>query len=184
MRLQSVSLRGRRFAIQLGTIMQEFGNVIPWLDGVRGLEWATNGTYVHDEILRRLRLETGDLTPYHFVTRDRSREFHGGILAFARSPERFIDPRNIAATEELDAIGAGYISCLQVLPDHQGHGTGSTLMRRALAVILEERGYVWGVISNQGLLPWYRSLGATVKSPIENRDNLWIVTWTKHNATP
>jgi len=57
-------------------------------------------------------------------------------------------------------------------------------MRRALATILDERGSVWGVVSNRDLLPWYRSLGATIKSPIENRDELWVVSWITHNATP
>lgn len=178
MRLQEVSLQGRRFAIQLGAIATEFGHVIPWLNGTQHLALATNGTYVRDELLRRTRLDEGEVTPYQFVLGDRSREFVGGILTCARSPEQLTDPRNLAIVEELDANHYGFISCLQVHPNRRNNGSGSALMRQVIPVILADRGSVWGVASNPQLLRWYRSLGATTPSPMENRDNLWIVHWT------
>lgn len=177
MRLQAVSLQGRRFAIQFGAITNEFGHVIPWLDGTQRLALATNGAYVRDELLRRMRLDDGEITPYQFVLGDRSHEFVGGILAFARSPERLTDQHNLAIVEELDANQSSFISCLQVLPNRQSAGNGDALMRRAIPAILADRGSVWGVTSNPRLLPWYRSLGATTPSPMDNRDNLWIIRW-------
>ncbi len=177
MRLQPVSLRGRRFAIQLREIVNEFGRVIPWLDGSDGLQYATNGAYVEDELFRRLGIEEGGITPYQFVTIDRSHEFIGGIVAFARTPERLVDHRNIELIEALEANGAGYISCLQVRLSHRGDMYGSALMRRALNAVRRDYGAAWGVVSDPHLLPWYRSLGAQTPSPIENKDGLWIVTW-------
>ncbi|MEK9155586.1 MAG: hypothetical protein AAB839_02965 [Patescibacteria group bacterium] len=177
MRLQRVSLQGRRFAIQLSAIVGEFRNVIPWLEGVQDLASATNGAYVRDELLRRMQLDEEGIVPYQFVLGDRSKAFAGGILAFDRSPERFRDPQNADIAEQLKVQGAGYISCLQVLPGQRGTGTGDALMRRALPVILKERGSVWGVVSNRDLLAWYASLGAQIRSPPENKDHLWIVTW-------
>jgi len=178
MRLQAVSLQGRRFAIQFGAITTQFGHVIPWLDGTQNLALATNGAYFRDEFLRHLHLDEGEITPYQFVLGDRSREFIGGVVAFARSPERFTDRRNLAIVEEIVASRSGFISYLQVLPSKQGGGNGDALMQRAIPIILGDRGSVWGVVSNPRLLPWYRSLGATTQSPVENRDNLWIVRWT------
>lgn len=69
MRLQQVSLRGRGFAIQFSEIMNEFGRVIPWLDGLEDLRYATNGSYVRDELLRRMRQEEDGVTAYQFRVR-------------------------------------------------------------------------------------------------------------------
>lgn len=53
------------------------------------------------------------------------------------------------------------------------------MMTRAVAAIRKTHGAAWGVVSNPRLLPWYASLGAELPSPVENKDGLWIVTWSR-----
>jgi len=182
MRLQSVGLRGRRFLVQFYEIMREFGRVIPWLDGVEDIRFATNGAYFRDGILRRTRQRDGDITPYQFVESDDGRTFIGGMLHFTHSPERLADARNREVAERLTAEGASFISCLQIRPSLRAAGVGTSMMRRALRAILVDKGAVWGVVSNPHMREWYRSLGARTPSPIENRDGLWIVHWEPRDA--
>ncbi len=177
MHLQPVSLRGRRFAIQFHEIIGEFGSVIPWLDGLYRLGYATNSEYFRDEFLRSTRQEDGTITPFQFIETGRAGEFLGGVLHFGRSPEGFLDRRNCATQERLAACGVSYISCLQVRGDRRGVGVGREMFPRALYAILRKKGAIWGVVSNPRLLPWYKSLGAQCLSPLENLDNLWIVQW-------
>jgi hypothetical protein len=80
MLLQPVSLRGRRFLIQFNQIFSEFGAVIPWLDGMDEMKFATNGEWFRDDLLRRLGQRGGNVTPYHFVDNDTAGTFVGGIL--------------------------------------------------------------------------------------------------------
>ncbi len=177
MRLQPVSLRGRGFSIQFGEIINEFGRTIPWLNGLQDLQYATNGTYVRDELLRRMRQEEDGITPYQFQTDGRAKEFLGGVIHFAASPEQFRDRRNRATSDHLACMGASYISCLQIRADRRMGGVGNQMMRRALKAILATHGSVWGVVSDPHLIAWYRSLGAKVQSPLDNDDHLWIVSW-------
>ncbi len=184
MRLQQVSLRGRRFLIQFSAIMEEFGGVIPWLASVRELSVVTSGTHFEKQLLERLRQPTGGITAYQFVGSDRSREFMGGLLHFKRTPERFEDHPNKELVEAFEEEGMGYISCLQVLPNWRGTGVGRDLMTRALNAILQERGAVWGVVSDPNLVHWYRSLGASILSPDDKADNFWIVVWRRDGTQP
>lgn len=179
MRLQTVGLRGRRFLIQFYDIINEFGNVIPWLDGMNELRFATNGAWFQDRILHRLGQHNGTITPYQFVEGDGARTYLGGILLFDQSPEHLRDPRNREAAECLAAQGASFISCLQVRQPKRGFGVGRRMMPRAIRAIQAEHGAVWGVVSDPHLVPWYATLGAHALSPIDNKDRLWIVHWSK-----
>lgn len=179
MRLQPVSLRGRRFLIQFGEMMAEFGNVIPWLDGMNELRFATNGEWFRDELLRRLGQRDGNVTPYQFVDNGNTGTFVGGILRFDRSPERLLDSRNAEIAELLAANDASFISCLQVRGMRRDVRVGTDMMTRAVAAIRSTHGSAWGVVSDRRLLPWYASLGASTPSPIENKDGLWIVSWSR-----
>lgn len=178
MRLQPISLRGRRFLIQFYEVMTEFGGVIPWLDGLDEMRFATNGEWFCDELLARLGQRQGRITPYQFVEVDDARYFVGGILHFDVSPERLRDRRNNGIVERLTSDGASYISCLQVREPRRGKGVGNEMMRRAIKAVLAKHGSVWGVVSNPGLLPWYASLGANLESPLNNQDDLWVVHWS------
>jgi len=188
MYLQRVSLLGRRFAIQFVAIMTEFGQVIPWLDGVPELGFMTNGVRFRDELLHRTRQEDGTIRAYQFVTGDANRTFIGGLLNFDRSPERLLDHRNREIAERLAATGYSYVSCFQVRLPFRSLGTGRRVTIRALQAIIHDQGPVWGVVSDPRMLAWYRSLGAAAPSPPDNRDHLWIVDWseppTLHNAPP
>lgn len=177
MQLVHQGLRSRSFLLQFFAIMEEFGDEIPWLDGLRGLTWSTNATFFRDHILRRLGCEEEGIVPYQFVTPDQQREFVGGVVHFTRSPENFRDRRNIEVMERLVTEGYHYISCLQVRSPFRGVGVGDTLMRRALRSIQASHSRVWGVVSHPELIPWYVGLGATVQSPRDNRDKLWIISW-------
>lgn len=179
MQLQKVSLSGKRFYVQFIEIMTEFGRVIPWLDGLDDLRFATNGAYFREKFLLKMRQEVGGITPYQLVLPDRSRSFLGGLLHFERSPEAFKDTRNIELQEQLTASGANFISCLQVRNTQREHGFGQELVRRSIKSILEKKGPVWGVVSDLNMLNWYRSLGASTPSPLLNRDHLWIVHWKR-----
>jgi hypothetical protein len=172
------SLRGRAFLLQFTEIVQEFGTVIPWLDPLRSIQYSTNGSHFRDRILQFLNCQDdSEITPLQFVTSDRSREYVGGIIRFAHSPERFVDIRNEAIQEQLAHDGFQFISCLQVRSTLRRQGHGHNLFRRALTTILTTHGKVWGVASDPSLIPWYVSLGAKSRSPVENRDNLWVLSW-------
>jgi len=175
--LKSVELGERGFLIQFFEIMHEFGGVIPWLDGMDELRFATNGRFFCEELMRRTGQDDAPIMPFQLVDSDPARTYLGGIIHFPRSPERLVDRRNLAVVERLTHEGASFISCLQVRDVRRGRGIGNTVMTRALRAILRSQGAVWGVVSNPALIPWYRSLGAQVLSPLENRDGLWIVHW-------
>ncbi len=177
MRLQPVSLRGRRFLIQFHELMTEFGGVIPWLDGLDELRFATNGAWFEDRLLRRLGQRNGFITPYQFVDGNEARTYVGGILFFGQSPEILRDPRNVEIAERITSEGTRFISCLQVREVRRSDGVGGTMMSRAVRAIQQEHGAVWGVVSDPRLLPWYASLGAKTPSPLDNKDRLWIVHW-------
>jgi len=177
MRLETVGLTGRRFMIQFSEILREFGDEIPWLHGTRDLRFATNGRVFRDVFLRETEQFGGIVTPYQFVDNDAFGTLVGGVLHFDRSPEHFVDSRNIAIMETLMASGSNYLSCLQVRPYFQNRGIGQQMARRAAEVILRDRGCFWGVISHFELLPFYLNIGARLHSPRENQDNLWIISW-------
>lgn len=183
MRLQPVSLRGRRFLIQFNEMMAEFGTVIPWLDGMNELRFATNGEWFRDELMRRLGQRDGNVTPYQFVDANGARTYAGGILLFGKSPETLRDRRNGEIAERLAHENSSFISCLQVRESRRERGLGTNLMTRAVATIRKTHGPVWGVVSDRRLLPWYGSLGASTPSPIENKDDLWIVSWSREPLT-
>lgn len=177
MHLQSVGLRGRRFVIQFAETMAEFGGVIPWLDGLNELRFATNGAWFADELQRRLGQRDSIITPYQFTDAKEGRTYIGGILHFSRSPEVFRDARNAQIAEQLNAEGASFISCLHMRQSLRAAGIGGVMMPRAIAAIRLQHAMFWGVVSDRRILPWYASLGALTPSPIENRDQLWIVLW-------
>lgn len=177
MQLQPVSLRGRRFLIQYSEIMTEFGRIIPWLDGLDDLRFATNGVWFLEELVRRLGQQDGMVTPYQFVDPDDAQTFVGGILHFDRSPEHLRDPRNAKIAEQLMDSGTSFISCLQVRKPRRGVGVGTHMGHRAINAILKYHGPVWGVVSDPRMTAWYTSLGASLPSPIDNKDGLWIVHW-------
>ncbi len=179
MRLQPVSLRGRRFFIQFHELMVEFGHVIPWLDGLSELRFATNGEWFRDHLLGRLGQRNGVITPYQFVEGDEARTYIGGILLFDQSPETLRDRCNYEIAERLASEGASFISCLQVRESRRGSGVGGKMMPRAIRAIRHEHGAVWGVVSDPRLLPWYAALGAQTPSTLDNKDELWIVHWPK-----
>jgi len=166
--------------IQFHEIMAEFGRVIPWLDGMDDMRFATNGEWFSNELLRRLGQSGSRITPYQFVNPDDARSFVGGILRFDMSPERLRDSRNAEIAECLSSSGSSFISCLQVRNPRRRNSVGTDMMRRSLDTILAHHGAVWGVVSNPRLLSWYASLGAELLSPRDNKDDLWIVHW---NAT-
>lgn len=179
MRLQPVSLRGRRFLIQFNEVMSEFGSVIPWLDGMDEMRFATNGEWFRDELLRRTGQREGNVTPYQFVDGNGARTYAGGILLFEKSPETLRDPRNREIEDRLAHEKSSFISCLQVRESRRDAGLGTKLMTRAVAAIRGNHGSTWGVVSDRRLLPWYASLGAQTPSPVENEDRLWIVSWSR-----
>lgn len=179
MRLQPVSLRGRRFLIQFIELMAEFGSVIPWLDGMDEMRFATNGEWFRDELLRRTGQRDGNVTPYQFVDGDGARTYVGGILLFDQSPEILRDRRNCEIAERLASEGASFISCLQVRETRRSSGVGGKMMTRAVRAIQLRHGAVWGVVSDPLLLPWYAALGAQIPSTPNNKDGLWIVHWPK-----
>lgn len=180
MQLTARSLKGRAFLLQFTQIMSEFGREIPWLEPLKTIAFSTNSTYFRDRFLCSLGCkEAEDVTPWQFVSSDESREYFGGILCFAHSPEKFRDRANQETLELLNHARYRFVSCLQVRDVLRGQGHGNELMKRALRAILARHEKVWGVASNFRLLPWYTSLGAKVHSPWVNRDNLWIVSWEK-----
>lgn len=182
MLLRTASLSGRAFALQLGQVMAEFGDVIPWLDSLRGIEFATKGSYVRDRLLLDTGQEEGGITAYQFLDPDDGRTYVGGLLRFARSPERFVDRANCAAMELLAHERASFVSCLQVRDPRRGARVGDVMFGRAIAAMLRQHHGIWGVVSDPRLLPWYQRLGAEIMSSPDNLDDLWIVRWTSNPA--
>ncbi len=183
MQLAIVDPFDRSFLPQLFAVVGEFGSVIPWLDGSTELVWATNGAYV----LERLAEMTGqghpkDIVPYQFRAEDAGATYIGGLLQFARSPERLRDSRNAAIAEGLADQGAAYISCLQVRPPRRDQHVSHHLFPRAIEAIMRTHPRVWGVVSEPRLVPWYQRCGATLLSPRENRDGFWIVSWSRRDS--
>lgn len=171
-------LRGRSFHIQFVEILQEFGDVIPWLDPLKNLRYVTNATHFRDVLLKGLKCnDPSDITPLQLLTSDRGNEYIGGIVHFTHSPEHFRDSRNQGIQEQLVSQGCQFISCLQIRGVMRGRGYGQQLMQRSLRSILTTYPKIWGVASDPNLLPWYQSFGGTVLSPLENKDDLWIIVW-------
>lgn len=178
LKLQSVPLFGRNFLMQGFAIEAEFGGVIPWLEGFGELLYVQHiPTFVAR--LQELTQQDAPLTAYQFVTEDTHSDYLGGILHFERHPERFVDTRNVDFAEQLTAAGVSFISCLHVRPPYRGLGIGDPMMRRALSAIHAAHGSVWGVVSDPRLIPWHMSMGAQLLSPVDNRDNLWIMQWSE-----
>lgn len=172
------NLTSRTFLLQFNEITTEFGSVIPWLHPLKDVAFSTNSSYFRDRILLGLKCkEENDFTAMQFVSSDTSREYIGGIIRLINSPEKFKDFKNIEVQEKLKHENYNYISCLQIRKVHRNVGKGNALMTKALQVLLLEYKKVWGVVSNENLIPWYISLGATLKSPISNKDKLWIISW-------
>jgi ribosomal protein S18 acetylase RimI-like enzyme len=61
------------------------------------------------------------------------------------------------ATAISDGVLASYISFLEVLPSHQGHGIGSALVQRILDQL--EELYIVDVVCDAPLEPFYERLG-------------------------
>jgi GNAT superfamily N-acetyltransferase len=155
----------------------EFGQIIPWLEGLDDLRFVTNGETFRGKLLRQTGQEDGLITPYQFLDSANDQVFAGGVLHFAVSPERLTDPCHIAAVEKLTALGYSFISCLQVRAPFRCRGVGRQMTSRALQAIVREKGPVWGVISDARLIRFYRSLGAYIPSPVQNKDGLWIASF-------
>lgn len=177
MRLHTPNIRSRAFLLQFFAIMEEFGHEIPWLDGMGELRFATNADHFCNEIAKRTNQGDKKITPYQFIEDGDARTFVGGMLHFPKSPEVFRDTLNSAASEHLTSAGASFISCLQVRQPHQHHAVGRRMFRRTLDTILQEKGSIWGVISDPRLRTWYQSFNGHIWSPDDNKDNLWIVSW-------
>lgn len=182
MRLVERGLRSRAFLIQFGQIMGEFGEEIPWLHPLKGIEYATNASWFRDRFLRTLQCSDDSLvTPFQFVASDASCEYFGGMMHFAQSPERFRSKENVEVSEFLVDSGFHYISCLQVRDVRRGFGYGCDLMRRAIRTIKHRYGCVWGVVSSQWILDWHLSLDLGARaysSPSTNREGLGILSWS------
>lgn len=178
MHLVKRSLQSRDFLLQFFEIMQEFGNDILWLEPLKNIRYSTNGVYFRDQFIRSMGLyDQEEVTIFQFVTPDREHEYVAGVIRFAHVPESFEDLRNKEIQELLLSQGYHFISCLQMRDNYRGCGHGQALMQKALSSILEVHGRVWGVVFNPQLIPWYESLGATVRSSADNEDDLWIISW-------
>lgn len=178
MHLIQRSLQGRSFLLQFFQIMEEFGDEIPWLQPLKGISYTTNGVYFRDQVIKRLGLKDIEhVTAFQFVTPGREHEYIGGVMRFAAIPEVFRDRDNQDIQARLVCEGYHFISCLQVRERYQGQGHGRLLMKKALNTILGTHGRVWGVVSKPSLISWYQSLGATLHSPHQNDDKLWIISW-------
>lgn len=177
MQLVMCDLRDRSFLLQLFTIMHEFGDVIPWLDPLRHIQYWTNAERFRDELLLRLGCaDEGEIVPYQLHAGSDGNDYMGGILHFPVAPERFKDLHNCAIHARLRFEHTSFISCLQVRDMYRGDGHGARIMREALdAILAEHGGRVWGVVSDPRLVRWYEALGGRVLSPAENKDGLWIV---------
>jgi hypothetical protein len=178
MLLVSQSLRSRAFLMQFIEVLQEFGGVIPWLDPLRSLRYITNTAHFRDKFLLSVCCkDESEIKPLQLVSSDRSHEYVGGIIHLAHSPEIFTDSRNQGMSELLAHEGYQFMTCLQVRTDRRNRGHGFDLFSRALRTILENHEKVWGVVSDPKLLSWYSSLGGEIRSPLDNQDCLWILSW-------
>lgn len=175
-RLESVPLESRRFLMQGFAIEAEFGGVIPWLRGLGETLYTLNPTSFVAQV-QELTQQEEPLHAYQFAERGERGVYLGGLLHFTSHPERFHDPRNEALAEMLTEADVSFISCLQVRPPYRNLGIGETFMRKVLAQIHLKHGPVWGVVSNPRVIPWHLRTGATLLSPKENRDDLWIMRW-------
>ena len=180
MQLVQSELTDRGFHIQFADVMREFGTVIPWLDPLRKVEFSTNPDYFRDKVLKGLRCrDESDITPLQLVTSDERREYVGGIIRLAHSPEKFVDSRNQELFERFSTQGYQFISCLQIRKDLRGGRLGPALMRDACDLFLKVYGKFWGVVSDFRLIQYYISIGAHLDSPLDNADRLWIVSWQR-----
>ena len=182
MQLRCPDPDSREFLIQFEQIMREFGGVIPWLDDLDDLRYATNRVWFTGELSRRLGQRNGSVIPHQFVEENEAETYIGGFLLFGQSPENLRDRRNGKIAERLALEGARFISCLQVREPKRGIGVGKKMMARAIDVIREKSGGVWGVVSNPDLVSWYEALGGTILSPRNNDDNLWIIHFPHHQS--
>ncbi len=184
MKLIERSLDGRAFVIQFNQIMSEFGSCIPWLKPLKSLGFSTNGMYVRDRILQSFRCgDPSDITPLQFVTSDRQREYVGGMMLFRRSPEQFIDAQNQAISEELASSGYPFLSCLQVRTDLKNQGHGPKFIQKVFRTLLETHGKMQWVVTNRRSLNSYLSMGATLNSPLVNKDGLYLMSYNRATAT-
>ena len=172
------SLRGRAFLAQFFEVMAEFGHEIPWLQPLRGLQYSTNREYFRDQILHALSRDDEEVIPMQLVSPDPARVYVGGLIYFPHSPERFTDPCNRLIAGSLAEQNYHYVSCLQVRAGERAHGYGPQLFLRALKVIRASHGKFWGVISTLAHVRGYIGLGGRLESPLENNDNLWIISWS------
>lgn len=180
MQLAQSELKGRGFQIQFADIMQEFGAVIPWLDPLRNLEFSTSPDYFRDTVLKGLRChDENDITPLQLVTSDEKREYVGGVIRLAHSPETFVDTRNQELNERFSVLGYQYVSCLQIRKDLRGGKLGPAMISDVRDLLLDIHGKLWAVVSDPRLLRHYVSIGGHSESPINNKDHLWIVSWQR-----
>ncbi len=178
MKLVQHSLGGRTFLLQFHQIMGEFGNVIPWLAPLHDIAFYTNPKRFEDHLLLRLGCnDREDLTPIQFVTPDESHDYVGGMIRLTKSPEKFIDFRNIETQGLLAHQRYHFVSCLQLRKEYRGKGFTNTLVKNAFQSVLDTHKKVWGVVSDPLLIRWYISLGGILRSPMENKDHLWIISW-------
>lgn len=180
MQLLQRQLRSRTFLLQFKEIIREFGGVIPWLEPVKDIAFATNVNWFRDRLLQGLGCEHADvITPFQLVTADPSREYLGGMMHFSRPPEQLRSGENRGIVERLTAEGAQYISCLQVRDTYRGLGHGAGIMCHALQIIRKRYGTVWGVVSEPRVFHWHVALGAHAhSSPITNTEGLGILSWS------
>lgn len=181
--LKPTDLRSRSFLLQHLEVMNEFGEIIPWLEPLKSITYSTNATHFRDRFLEHLGCNEEEIIPYQLTFSNNSREYIGGIWHFPNSPEKFKDKSNNETAEKLNHENYRYISCLQVREPLRKTGHGKQILTSVLNEILNTHGKVWAVVSNPELLPWYTSLGAKIESPTKNSDNLWIISW-RHSPEP
>lgn len=179
MQLVSQSLKSRAFLLQFIQIMHEFGHIIPWLEGLSGLEYSTSSQYFFDQVLLRLRFDRQEIIPFQFISSDESKEYLGGVLYFERSPENFKDHANRACAQYLIHQGFRYITCLQTRELYRNGCIGTTIMEQSLSLMLSQFNGIWGVVSEYDVLCWHLKRGAQLESPLINKDNLWIISWSE-----
>jgi predicted GNAT family N-acyltransferase len=178
MQLVKRSLESRAFLIQFGEVMREFGQEIPWLEGLENSVFWTNAAKFRSELLKKWRCEDGQVVAYQFILPGEEREYAGGIIHFSHSPEVFKDRSNQQILERFEAEGYHFISCLQVRSTFRSQGHGHNMTTRALKSIQAKYPKIWGVVSDYHLIAWYQKLGGQLLSPLDNSDNLWTISWS------
>jgi GNAT superfamily N-acetyltransferase len=158
-------------------VMGEFGYEIPWLEPLRSIVYSTNSAYFRDRLLQALSIDEEEIVPLQFVTSEKSREYVGGVIHFLHSPENFKDRRNREIEERFAAENYHFMSCLQVREIWRNQGHGREIIKRALRAVLLDYQKIWGVVSDPRLIPWYSALGGKLRSPLENKDGLWLISW-------